>query len=403
MKKLLLILLCLPQFLFSQSTKQEWEDYFKNRTSPLNPIEGIWSVSYTYNNDNNCTTCEGYGTTDVTIHEDVGLVAIYKVKDEDRYIAKHIENNVFHSYISKVSFKGTAANNVFLPTIYYNDKYTTSINHQKEEDQSWISKAGKASLTESVLLEFSYVRKTAIAKALYTKTWSNSWNDDRQYYKHQWLKMFPTSSSTSSRSSQASGTGFALSSEGYIVTNYHVIDGASKIVVKGIDGDFNTKYDANIIISDKNNDLAILKVNKNLGTIPYKIKSKTSEVATEVYALGFPLRSSMGDELKFTKGDISSKSGFQGDITAYQHTIPIQPGNSGGPMFDNNGYLIGIINARHTGAENASYSIKSKYLLNILDESSSTISHSLTNLMYGKSIAEQVQQVRSFVYIIETR
>ena len=109
----------------------------------------------------------------------------------------------------------------------------------------------------------------------------------------------------------------------------------------------------------------------------------------------------MGDELKFTKGDISSRSGFQGDITAYQHTIPIQPGNSGGPMFDNNGYLIGIINARHTGAENASYSIKSKYLLNILDESSSTISHSLTNLMYGKSISEQVKQIRNFIYIIE--
>jgi S1-C subfamily serine protease len=401
MRKILLLLICLPQFLFSQGTKEEWQNYFKNRTTPLYPIEGIWSISYTYYNENNCYDCKGYGTTDQIDHENDGLFAIYKVKDV--YIAQQIENHVADEVISSIQFQETAASNVFLPTIYYDDTYTTSINDQKEEDEFWISKAGKASLTESILLEFSYVRKTMLSKAFYIGKWNNKWNNDVEYYKHQWIKIFPNSSSTSPKLKQSSGTGFALSSGGYIVTNYHVIDGASKIEVKGIGGDFNKKHDANLIISDKNNDLAILKVNKNLGTIPYKIASKTSEVATDVYTLGFPLRSSMGDEIKFTKGNISSKSGFQGDITTYQHTIPIQPGNSGGPMFDDNGFLIGIINAKHLDADNASYSIKSKYLLNIIDESSSTISHSSTNLMYGKSIAEQVEQIRSFIYIIEAR
>jgi S1-C subfamily serine protease len=75
----------------------------------------------------------------------------------------------------------------------------------------------------------------------------------------------------------------------------------------------------------------------------------------------------MGDEVKLTNGIISSKSGFQGDVTSYQITAPVQPGNSGGPLFDDKGNIIGIINAKHVGAENASYAIKASYLMNLID------------------------------------
>lgn len=66
----------------------------------------------------------------------------------------------------------------------------------------------------------------------------------------------------------------------------------------------------------------------------------------------------MGDEIKLTTGVISSKTGFQGDVSLYQISAPIQPGNSGGPLFDNKGNLIGIVNAKHKGAENVGYAIK---------------------------------------------
>ena len=79
------------------------------------------------------------------------------------------------------------------------------------------------------------------------------------------------------------------------------------------------------------------------------------------------MRATMGDEVKLTNGIISSKSGFQGDVTSYQITAPVQQGNSGGPLFDSKGNIIGIINAKHAGAENASYAIKASYLMNLID------------------------------------
>ena len=66
----------------------------------------------------------------------------------------------------------------------------------------------------------------------------------------------------------------------------------------------------------------------------------------------------MGDEVKLTNGIISSKTGFQGDVTTYQISVPLQAGNSGGPLFDSKGNVIGIVNAKHLGTENVSYVVK---------------------------------------------
>ncbi len=98
---------------------------------------------------------------------------------------------------------------------------------------------------------------------------------------------------------------------------------------------------------------------------------------------------------------ISSKTGFQGDIGSYQISAPVQPGNSGGPLFDSQGNLIGIINAKHIGAENASYAVKSRYLLNLMDLLSEPPEFPSKNLLVGKSLPSQVEIVKKFVYIIE--
>jgi hypothetical protein len=110
----------------------------------------------------------------------------------------------------------------------------------------------------------------------------------------------------------------------------------------------------------------------------------------------------MGDEIKLTNGIISSKTGFQGDITSYQISAPVQPGNSGGPIFDNQGNLIGIINAKHTGAENASYGVKSSYLTGLLELLPGPPKLQTVNSLAGKSLTQQMELVRKFVYIIET-
>lgn len=223
------------------------------------------------------------------------------------------------------------------------------------------------------------------------------------------LKIFPTVNdnikSSSKIAENSSGTGFGISSNGVIVTNYHVIEGANTIKVKGIYTDFSKSYNAKVIVSDKKNDLALIQIDDksftSLGTIPYIIKTSISSVGENIFVMGYPLRASMGDEIKLTNGIISSKTGYQGDISSYQISAPIQPGNSGGPLFNSQGNLIGIVNAKLSGAENASYAIKTNYLTNLFELLSSPPILQTTNLLAGKSLTTQVETIKKFVYIIE--
>ncbi len=227
-------------------------------------------------------------------------------------------------------------------------------------------------------------------------------DNDETFY----LKMYPTSSASgglSSGTEKWSGTGFALNN-GYIATNYHVIENAKSIKVQGVRGSFNTEYNAIVISTDKFNDLAIIKINDSrfngFGTIPYRVKTSTSEVGEDVFVLGYPLTTTMGDEIKLTTGVISSKTGFQGDVSLYQISAPIQPGNSGGPLFDGNGNLIGIVNAKHRGAENVSYAIKASYLNNLVESASSISLLPTNNSVSGMSLSNKVKSLKNFVFMI---
>ena len=220
------------------------------------------------------------------------------------------------------------------------------------------------------------------------------------------LKMYPTSSKNGnivSEKEQWSGTGFALN-DGYIVTNYHVIENAKSISIQGIKGDFVKKYKATIIATDKYNDLALLRIADSgfngFGSIPYNIKTSVSNVGEEVFVLGYPLTSTMGDEIKLTTGVISSKTGFQGDVSLYQISAPIQPGNSGGPLFDNRGNLIGIVNAKHKGAENVGYAIKTSYLNNLIESSISTSILPSNNQIAGLPLTGKVKSLKNYVFLI---
>ena len=201
---------------------------------------------------------------------------------------------------------------------------------------------------------------------------------------------------------QWSGTGSALTNN-HIVTNFHVVEEAKSISVQGINGNFNNKYSATVIATDKVNDLAILKINgANISnsSIPYSVKTTTSEVGEDIFVLGYPLTSTMGDEIKLTTGVISSKSGFQGDVSLYQISAPIQPGNSGGPLFDAKGNIIGIVSAKHRGAENVGYAIKASYLRNLMESTISTNILPQMNRISAQNLSGKVKAVKDFVYYI---
>lgn len=129
------------------------------------------------------------------------------------------------------------------------------------------------------------------------------------------------------------GTGWALK-DGYVVTNFHCVDGASNILLKSLQGDFHAK----VVAIDESSDLAIIKINdeafSGFGEVPYSIERKQCEVGESIWTIGYPMIDVMGEEVKFTDGKISAKTGYMGDLSTYQITVPIQPGNSGGPLFN---------------------------------------------------------------------
>ncbi len=228
--------------------------------------------------------------------------------------------------------------------------------------------------------------------------------------KATFIKTFPTQRDIKKKQEKnntptAFGTGFAISNNGYVVTNSHVIHGAKNIFIRGINGNFTSALKCIIVIDDTNNDLAVIKVEdsnfKSLSAIPYNIISKTVDVGTDVFTLGYPLKTIMGDEIKLTNGIISSKTGFNGDITSYQISVPIQPGNSGGPLFDSDGNLIGIVNSVLRNAENVTYAIKSSYLNNLIETLPSGTKFFGNNIMRGQKLSSQSALAKSFVYQIE--
>ena len=160
-----------------------------------------------------------------------------------------------------------------------------------------------------------------------------------------------------------SGSGIAIGTK-LIATNHHVVDGATNLAIYFPDTD--KEYCAEVVTVDETHDLAVVKVVdpsfNGFNNIKYGFKSEVEDVGMGVFVLGYPLVQSMGTEIKLTTGVVSSRSGFQGDQSQYQISAPVQPGNSGGPLFNDNGELIGIVSAKHTEAENVSYGVKLSHL-----------------------------------------
>jgi hypothetical protein len=219
---------------------------------------------------------------------------------------------------------------------------------------------------------------------------------------------FPINKSSleNNRKKEGQGTCFLISSAGYFITNYHCVEGAKEINVKGVDGDFTTRYGAMLIASDPSNDLALLRINnKNVkfADVPFGFRSSGVEQAEKVYALGFPNASAMGEEVKITEGIISSKSGVQGDISKFQISAAVNPGNSGGPLIDESGNLIGVIYAKSTVAESAGYAIKASYLEAFLKTIDGFIFPTFISTLGDKAFTEKIKVLKGYIFIVETK
>jgi S1-C subfamily serine protease len=172
----------------------------------------------------------------------------------------------------------------------------------------------------------------------------------------------------------ATGTGFLVSPKGLMVTNHHVIEGHDKVEI-WVPSTGKT-LTARVIASDQGNDLAFLRVEPvtDLPTdLSFPLIAKSPpDVGQTVFTVGFPVPEIMGREPKFSQGVLNAHSGVLGNIRFLQHSIPIQPGNSGGFLVSEAGEVCGIVQSTlnammllgEVGAipQNVSYAIKSERL-----------------------------------------
>ena len=215
---------------------------------------------------------------------------------------------------------------------------------------------------------------------------------------------------------KSSGSGIVLSKSGLIATNYHVVSDARHIEVElKYNGEIKS-FKTRIVKTDEINDLAIIKIDdpvfESFGEIPYNFTTEIKKTGTKIYALGYPSaiysdgsEGLMGKEIKFTDGRISAKTGINGSPIFYQTTAPLQGGNSGGPLFDENANLVGINTMILTSDkfENVSYSVKSRFLLNLIE----VITEEFTlpsNYKTGRgSLEDQIEKISGYVALIKVK
>ena len=157
----------------------------------------------------------------------------------------------------------------------------------------------------------------------------------------------------------SSGTGFIITNTGHMVTNFHVVQGCHN--VKAL---YNGKeYDTEVLAIDKINDLAVIKANLRPRKI-YSISSEDGQLLEEVIVAGYPLGKKVSASIKATSGTITALSGLGDNYGEFQTDAALNSGNSGGPIIDEMGNVVGVAVSKiqEEGVESFNFGIKSSIL-----------------------------------------
>lgn len=199
------------------------------------------------------------------------------------------------------------------------------------------------------------------------------------------------------------GSGFAVSNNGYVATNYHVVKGAKNIYIQTADGISHKSY---VIAVDPVSDVALLKIQDNdfrfteQGAIPYVLSENISQLGESMFTLGYPQ-----DELVYNKGYISSALGFNKDSGSYQLDISANPGQSGAPVFDENGKIVALITGKQSNTSGATYAVHANVLLQIINSlpeaSKKDIVLKGRSTLKGLNRVDQIQQLRPYMCMVK--
>lgn len=196
------------------------------------------------------------------------------------------------------------------------------------------------------------------------------------------------------------GTGFLISANGFIATSYHVVRDADSVYIE------NPKFGqlkAAVYYSDPDNDVAILKIvtpGFAPGRLPFVIQSVESDLGEYACTLGYPR-----EDVVFGEGSVSASTGYRQNMNSYQVSVPVNPGNSGGPLLNANGDLIGMISGIQTETSGATFAIKSTVLLDVLkaapaDSLSEPVVLPKQNTIRRASRVDQIKKWKELVFMI---
>jgi len=196
------------------------------------------------------------------------------------------------------------------------------------------------------------------------------------------------------------GSAFALNNKGFIVTSYHMVKLADSVFIQN---EMTERSHAKIIFTDPTIDLAVLKldnaaISKNW-QVPYSLKKGLAEIGEKVFTLGFPRT-----EVVYGEGALSSMNGYSGDTSMYQISIPVNPGNSGGPLLDEQANVIGVIKGKFTGVEAAGFAIKTNQILQSLQQNATDslkrelLTQSKKQNLKNLKRSEQVKRINPYVF-----
>jgi serine protease Do len=203
------------------------------------------------------------------------------------------------------------------------------------------------------------------------------------------------------------GTGFLIDGKGYLVTNAHVVAGSSSVIIQNNKGQ---QFRASIVYQNDTTDIAILKIEdndfKNTPSLPYAIRRSGAELGESLFTLGFPR-----EEIVYNEGYMSAKTGFNGDTLSCQIGVAANPGNSGGPVFNKNGEVIGIINTRQVQAQGVVFAINARNIYAALldirknrseDTSVQSLKLPTVSVLKGLDRVQQIRKIEDCVFMVKS-
>ncbi len=203
---------------------------------------------------------------------------------------------------------------------------------------------------------------------------------------------------------KVNGTGFLIDNKGLMITNAHVVSSSKNIYVISNSGE---QYKAIVLKLDVPRDVAIIKIDddqfKPLAALPYGIRKEKSDLAEPIFTLGFPRED---NSIVYGEGYLSARFGPRGDTLSCQITVAANRGNSGAPVFNHNGEVIGILSSKETDVDGAVFAVQSKYIFQAMNDLQKNQLYKNIKLPTRSHIAglpkqNQVKQVQDCVFIVK--